>query len=145
MRAVKGWRTALLVVLGVLASGTVEAGLPETPRPRQFTVADGLPSNRINAIAQDHDGYLWIATSDGLARFDGVGFRVWRVEQGLRDNFVWTVHVDARNRVWVGTRAAGLAVLDARRQRFDWFDRRTPGGPKLNSRFTIQMDANQLR
>ena len=103
------------------------AGLPETPRPRQFTVADGLPSNRINGLAQDRAGYLWIATSDGLARFDGVGFRVWRIEQGLRDNYVWSVFVDADDRVWIGTRSAALAMLDAGRQRFRWYDRRTPG------------------
>ena len=82
---------ALAVLLAFVSDAC--AGLPETPRPRQFTVADGLPSNRINAIAQDRAGYLWIATSDGLARFDGVAFRVWRAEQGLRDNFVWSVEM----------------------------------------------------
>ena len=94
----------------------VHAGLPETPQPQQLTVADGLPSNRINDIAEDASGYLWIATSDGLARYDGIGFRIWRVGQGLRDNNVWAVHVDARNRVWVGTGNAGLAMLDATRR-----------------------------
>ena len=94
------------------------AGLPETPRLRQLTVADGLPSNRINDLTEDRHGYLWIATSDGLARFDGLDYRVWRAEQGLRDNFVWSVHVDARNRLWVATRMAGLAVLDETRETF---------------------------
>ena len=89
---------------------------PKPRRPRQITVADGLPSNRINGIAEDRNGYLWIATSDGLARYDGIDFRIWRVEQGLRDNFVWAVHVDARNRVWIGTQQAGLAMLDADRR-----------------------------
>lgn len=116
----------IIVMLG-LAAPRAEAGLPETPRPRQFTVADGLPSNRINGLAEDRAGYLWIATSDGLARFDGLGFRVWRAEQGLRDNFVWSVHVDASDRVWIGTRDAGIAVLDARREHLRWIDRRTPG------------------
>ena len=122
-------RLIIAAALAVLFAFVPEAsaGLPETPRPRQFSVADGLPSNRINAIAQDRRGYLWIATSDGLARFDGVAFRVWRAEQGLRDNFVWSVHVDARDRVWVGTRTAGLGMLDADRRRFTWRDRRTPG------------------
>ncbi|AXK71371.1 response regulator [Lysobacter sp. TY2-98] len=115
-----------LFVASATWAGVVRAGLPETPRPRQYTVADGLPSNRINGIAQDRSGYLWIATSDGLARFDGVGFRIWRVEQGLHDNFVWTVHVDAGDRVWIGTRTAGLAVLDAAREHFTWYDRATP-------------------
>ncbi|HEY1138605.1 MAG TPA: two-component regulator propeller domain-containing protein, partial [Lysobacter sp.] len=49
---------------------------PAIPRPRQLTVADGLPSNSINGIAEDQSGYLWIATSDGLARYDGITFRV---------------------------------------------------------------------
>jgi signal transduction histidine kinase/ActR/RegA family two-component response regulator len=112
--------------LGLLAVGfamAAHAGLPETPRLRQLTVVDGLPSNRINGMAEDRPGYLWIATSDGLARYDGVDFRTWRVEQGLHDNFVWAVHVDARNRVWFGTHQAGLGMFDAQRRRFRYYDR----------------------
>src|SRR5687768_12277643 len=70
---------ALVLLLAGMATGA-HAGLPETPRPRQLSVADGLPSNRINGIAEDRSGYLWIATSDGLSRYDGVDFRTWRVE-----------------------------------------------------------------
>jgi len=113
---------ALLPGVLLCLAGTARAGLPETPQPQQLTVADGLPSNRVNAVAEDAFGYLWIATSDGLARYDGIGFRVWRVGAGLRDNEVWTVHVDARNRVWIGTRHAGLAVLDVDRAHMRWYD-----------------------
>src|SRR5690606_13728276 len=56
---------------------------PQLPMPRQISVYDGLPSNRINALAEDRQGYLWIGTRDGLARYDGVGYRVWRVGDGL--------------------------------------------------------------
>ena len=86
-------------------------------------MADGLPSNRINGIAEDRSGYLWIATSDGLARYDGVDFHAWRVEQGLHDNFIWSVHADARNRIWFGTHQAGLAVFDAGRRQFRHYSR----------------------
>ncbi|MEH6415678.1 ligand-binding sensor domain-containing protein [Pseudomonas sp. CGJS7] len=111
-----------------LISAPALAGLPETPRPRQLTVADGLPSNTISRIAEDRHGYLWIATSEGLARYDGTGYRIWQREQGLRDNLLWAVHVDARNRVWIGTDTAGLAMLDPQRKRWTYFDRRnTPG------------------
>ena len=96
-------RVIIWLLLAVATSWPAHAAIPETPRPRQITVADGLPSNRINGITEDQNGYLWIATSDGLARYDGIGFRIWRAEHGLRDNFVWAVHVDARNRVWIGT------------------------------------------
>ena len=118
-------RIACWLLAGCLAAGTAWAGLPETPRPQQLTVADGLSSNRINAVAEDASGYLWIATSDGLVRYDGIGYRVWRVGQGLRDNYIWTVHVDGQNRVWIGTRHAGLAMFDADRQRFVYYDRAT--------------------
>src|SRR5690606_25484976 len=92
-----------------LLAGAAGASRPQRPPPRQVSVVDGLPSTRVNAIDEDRQGYLWIATRDGLARYDGVGFRIWRVGDGLRDNFVWSVHVDARDRVWIGTSTAGLA------------------------------------
>ena len=79
-------RIARWLVVAWLAAGTASAGLPETPRPQQLTVADGLSSNRINAVAEDASGYLWIATSDGLVRYDGIGYRIWRLGQGLRDS-----------------------------------------------------------
>ncbi|WP_425497770.1 ligand-binding sensor domain-containing protein [Lysobacter arvi] len=104
------------------------AGTPEVPRPRQVGVEAGLPSNQIQAITEDRDGYLWIGTADGLARYDGKEFRVWRVEDGLHDNDIWSLHVDARNRLWIGTREAGLAMLDRTRQRLTFYDRaHTPG------------------
>src|SRR5690606_3860565 len=101
------------------------AAPPQLPMPRQISVYDGLPSNRINALAEDRQGYLWIATRDGLARYDGVGYRVWRVGDGLNDNHVWTVFVDESDRVWVGTQNGGLAMLDAQRRGFVHFDRGT--------------------
>ncbi|WP_119719104.1 hybrid sensor histidine kinase/response regulator [Cognatilysobacter tabacisoli] len=119
------WRAALLgIALWSGPTGHGHAGVPETPRLRQLTVADGLPSNRINGIAEDRSGYLWIATSDGLARYDGARYRIWRSEDGLGDSFVWSVHVDARDRVWVATASAGLVMLDASRTPALRFDRR---------------------
>ncbi|WP_245156373.1 hybrid sensor histidine kinase/response regulator [Agrilutibacter solisilvae] len=107
------------------------AGIPPTPRLRQLTVADGLPSNRINALAQDRQGYLWVATSDGVARLGGQGHRLWRAEQGLQGNFAWSVHVDAADRVWVGTRDAGLAMLDSQRRHWRYYHR--DNTPQLGS------------
>ena len=95
----------------------VPAPLPETPRLRHYGVAEGLPSSNINALAQDPQGYLWIASDDGLARFDGVDFRIWRHVPddpgSLPGNLVQALHVDARGRVWVGIEGQGLAMLSA--------------------------------
>ena len=121
-------RSLMALLLLAACVPLARAGLPETPQPRQLSVFDGLPSNRINGLAEDLHGYLWIATSDGLARYDGIGYRVWRGEDGLGDSLVWSVHVDGRNRVWIGTSKAGLAVLSADRQSFRHYTQaNTPG------------------
>lgn len=109
----------------LVAAAPALAGLPETPRVRQLTVADGLPSNAVHALAEDADGYLWLATSDGLARFDGVNFRVWRMGQGLGANTVLAVAVDRGDRVIAGTVGQGLAIFDAGRGEFRYLNRRT--------------------
>ncbi|MDR7191596.1 hybrid sensor histidine kinase/response regulator [Luteimonas terrae] len=110
-----GWLCSLWAGAVWAQEAAVTASIPQ---PRQIGVLDGLPSNRVNGIAEDQQGYLWIATRDGLARFDGVGFRIWRIEDGLQDNLVWAVHVDAQDRVWVGTSRGVLSMLDARRTTF---------------------------
>src|SRR5690554_1003345 len=110
-------RKVAIIGLLVMAAATARASLPETPRLRQLTVADGLLSNMVRALAEDRSGYLWIGTGDGLARYDGVGFRVWRREDGLPANVVTDLHVDADDRLWVAT-TGGLAVLDREYGRF---------------------------
>jgi len=124
-RAMKGWWRWLLCLLlsGVAAQAVAE--VPITPQPRRLGVADGLPSANINAFAEDRLGYLWLASHDGLARFDGRNYRIWRAEDGLRDNLIWSLHVDAANRLWFGTQNAGLGMLSADRRSFRFFDRGT--------------------
>jgi ligand-binding sensor domain-containing protein len=89
---------------------------------RQFGVADGLPSSSLTGLALDREGYVWIATRDGLARFDGVGYTVYRRVPGqpgtLPGNFVQTVFVDSSDRVWVAIEGKGLCVLDRERRGF---------------------------
>ncbi|AWH50444.1 histidine kinase [Stenotrophomonas sp. SAU14A_NAIMI4_5] len=112
--------TLLLILLCALAP---VAAQPVPPTPRQVTVFDGLPSNTVNRMAEDRYGYLWIATNDGLARYDGRNYRVWRSEDGLRDNRIWTVLVDARNELWIGTENAGLVRMSADRRQLRFYDR----------------------
>ncbi|WDS37650.1 two-component regulator propeller domain-containing protein [Pseudoxanthomonas sp.] len=117
---------------GLLAwAGLAQAAVPLTPQPRQMGVGDGLPSGRVNAFAEDKLGYLWMATHDGLARYDGRGFRIWRMEDGLRDNLIWSLHSDLDNRLWIGTENAGIAVLDADRRMFHFYNRQNT--PELTS------------
>ncbi|AWH22381.1 hybrid sensor histidine kinase/response regulator [Stenotrophomonas sp. ZAC14D2_NAIMI4_6] len=110
----------LLLILFALVPALAQ---PVAPTPRQVTVFDGLPSNTVNRMAEDRYGYLWIATNDGLARYDGRNYRIWRSEDGLRDNRIWSVLVDAHNELWIGTENAGLVRMSADRRQLRFYDR----------------------
>ena len=100
----------------MLGPAPAPAGIPEVPTLRHIDVAAGLPSSSINGLAFDADGYLWLATIDGLARYDGVGVQVWQHDPGdphsLPGNYMTVLHVDPEGRVWVAPESRGLSVLD---------------------------------
>lgn len=79
----------------------------------RWSIVEGLPQLSVISIAQDAQGYLWLATQNGVARFDGVRFEVYSLEDhpGLRTSIIERVHVDARQRIWVGG-ARGLSQID---------------------------------
>ncbi len=73
-----------------------------------WTQAQGLPQDTVRAIAQTQDGYLWIGTSEGLARFDGYDFVTYTRDDGsLPSNSIGTL-VAGRSGLWIGT-GGGLA------------------------------------
>ena len=125
----------MLSGLLLACAAQARAGVPEDPRFRAIGIGDGLPSSSVNAIARDHEGYVWIATADGLARHDGLGFRVWRHDPAdpgsLPGNNVQALHVDGEDNVWVATEAGGLSRLDRQRGRFRQF--RKARDPRIGS------------
>src|SRR5690606_36261814 len=110
----------LLVLLG--ATPAADAAVPQTPRLRIIGAGQGLPSTDFFGLARDRDGYIWIATGDGLARYDGLTMRVWRSAaddpRSLPGTNVQFVHDDARDRVWAATENGGLSMLDRDRAGF---------------------------
>lgn len=82
-----------------------------------FDSNKGLSNGSVHCIFQDSDGYIWIGTQDGLNRFDGYGFTVYRYEEedslSLSDSFVVSITEDTLGNLWIGTRN-GLNSLNRR-------------------------------
>ena len=73
-----------------------------------WQTSDGLPGNTVTAILQTRDGYLWIATLNGLARFDGMRFEVFGEASGLPNSRVLCLLADRHGTLWLGTDGGGL-------------------------------------
>ena len=78
-----------------------------------FTTNTAPEAGGGTAIAQDGDGFIWIGTEGGLARWDGYHLRRYTADPrkagSLPDSFTLALHVDARGRLWIGTNSGGLA------------------------------------
>jgi signal transduction histidine kinase/CheY-like chemotaxis protein/ligand-binding sensor domain-containing protein len=120
--------TAVFAVLACLGTGGTAHASPErwdqlaTPLFEHLGLDQGMPHPVAMALAQDGDGFIWIGTQTGLARWDGYRMRNFRHDladpTSLPGDFIQSLHVDVAGRVWVGTVAAGLALYDKQTERF---------------------------
>jgi ligand-binding sensor domain-containing protein/AraC-like DNA-binding protein len=90
----------------------------------QWGLSDGIPSDTILSISQTHDGYLWLATSGGLVKFDGMKFSVIpftaREEVFPEETFPITLFLDREGALWIGS-DAGLTLYNRQTGRFKTF------------------------
>ncbi len=120
MRANPRWRhTPLLKTLAALAAvlawnGAALAVNSATPIAQYvqeyWTTDQGLPQDGVHAILQSRDGYLWLATEEGLVRFDGIRFAVFdrSAVPEILDNYILCLSEAADGTLWFGTRGGGL-------------------------------------
>lgn len=88
---------------------------------RNYQVDQGLSSNLVTCIKQDADGFMWFGTRNGLNRFDGNNFKVFRTDAkdkySIGSNSILSIHKDKKQQLWIGT-YAGLYKYDALHERF---------------------------
>jgi signal transduction histidine kinase/ligand-binding sensor domain-containing protein len=97
-----------LLLCFCLCFGYIEAAAQY--RIDHWTADDGLPQNSVYGIVQTRDGYLWLATVDGLARFDGARFTVFNKSNspGIINNRFISLFQDPRGDLWAGTEESGI-------------------------------------
>lgn len=102
--------------LTLVAAASAQADFPASYRFRNLTVEEGLSQGGVNATLQDADGFVWIATQDGINRYDGSEYRAFNNDlenpRSLSGNGVWCLALDKAGHVWYGTEDAGFGYYD---------------------------------
>lgn len=115
-------------------SGT--EGYSELPgkqiRFEKISIEQGLSQSNISSIIQDSKGYMWFGTDDGLNRYDGYSFNIYRHEPNnplsISDNSILSLYEDDNKVIWVGTSGKGLNRFDPEKHQFVHY-RHDPGDP----------------
>ncbi|HEX2490598.1 MAG TPA: two-component regulator propeller domain-containing protein, partial [Blastocatellia bacterium] len=151
-------RCGLITIIVLLSC--VDSAASETAPPdalaysrRVWRSADGLPEDFAQSLAQTQDGYLWIGTSGGLARFDGVSFVVFNRENmsAFLDDSVYSLLVTKDGTLWAGTEGGGLVrYKDGRFRAFGAAEGLTNGFVRViyedrNSQLWVGTDAGLFR
>jgi len=95
---------------------------PEDIQFEHLTVEDGLSSNSVFEILQDSRGFIWLGTIDGLIRYDGYNFKIFRNNPNdptsLGANRIYSIYEDRSGVLWIGTDGGGLNKFDREKEQF---------------------------
>ncbi|HEY3654892.1 MAG TPA: two-component regulator propeller domain-containing protein [Steroidobacteraceae bacterium] len=110
---IRGLLAVLLIAVCAHALALEPSLQPSQYALDNWQIPEGLPQTSVQTIARTPDGYLWVGTQEGLARFDGVRFTVFDTgnEPAILDKYISVLFVDHAGRLWIGTRS-GVAVLE---------------------------------
>lgn len=114
----------------------------DNPRIIRLGVEKGLSNNSIRCIYQDRDGFFWFGTFDGLNRYDGYEFKVFRNKLSdslsLPHNYISSIHQDPAKNIWVGT-GQGVCLFNSRTSKFSpaYF---SPYGTSRREKITASID-----
>jgi ligand-binding sensor domain-containing protein len=72
----------------------------QQPNLRNYTVDNGLPASETYMTLQDKNGYIWLATTNGVSRFDGCNFVNYTKKDGLTENVIFELFQDYKGRIW---------------------------------------------
>jgi len=134
----------LCFVWVVVLSSTILYGQQDVVKFERINAEQGLSQVVVNAMLQDSKGFIWIGTQDGLNRYDGYEFKVFRPDFENPQNSIPSGFIsfnglseDSNNNIWIATQTGGLAMFDPKKNQFYWW-RHEHGNPNSLSSDQIQ-------
>ncbi|WP_031529924.1 hybrid sensor histidine kinase/response regulator transcription factor [Dyadobacter crusticola] len=119
----RSWFVACFLILAGLLSGTrMVVAQSSDYQFSRYNAEKGLSHNQVNCFLKDSRGFVWVGTADGLNRFDGYSFRVFKHDPAdttsLSDHFINSIFEDPEGYIWINTRK-GFNIYDPSTESID--------------------------
>jgi signal transduction histidine kinase/ligand-binding sensor domain-containing protein/class 3 adenylate cyclase len=127
-----GIRTIILIIIYSINISSILYSQNDEPdgqnnemRFKQISLEQGLSQNVVTCIIQDRKGFMWFGTEDGLNRYDGYKFVVFKHStenpKSISNNHILTIYEDHSGLLWIGTNGGGLNRFDREKEEFSHF------------------------
>lgn len=107
----------LLLIILLITTNIVYVSAYNNINFKNITSEDGLSQGTVETIIQDDQGYIWLGTNDGLCRYNGYEFKIYKhdeeLENSITNNYIVDIKQDNSGNIWVGT-ANGLSKIDTK-------------------------------
>lgn len=137
------WITLIVFTVGVKLHGFAQNssfvdGKSSLPlKFAHYSSKNGLPQNSVLAIFQDNTGFIWMGTDDGLARYDGYQFEIFRHLPGnsttIHNNVIRAIIADPLGHIWIGTEGGGISIFNPKNESFYNLATLTPNLEELST------------
>lgn len=142
MKALSKVRYINIIIVFLLSCQWIYA---EQFRFIHYEVENGLSSNTVRSITQDSQGFMWFGTENGLNRFDGYNFKIFKNIVGdstsIGNNYIYSLLEDSDKTFWVGT-DEGLYIYNPELEQFKYFAVQTDEGVNIKSNITAIAEAS---
>lgn len=110
------------LTLSLLFFASTICNAQNSHRFEHLTTENGLSQSDVNVIFQDTDKFMWFGTHDGLNRYDGYNFSVFKPDtkniKSISSNLIWKIIDDDKGNLWIGTTGGGLSYFDRKTEEF---------------------------
>lgn len=126
-----------LVIVFLCFNFSVVSAQPNGIKFSHLTTADGLSQSSVRCILKDRFGFIWFGTRDGLNRYDGYTFKVYRKDQkdpsSLPSNHILSLYEDKGGSLWVGTITGGISRYDRNTDSFTSYTHHSKNNASLSN------------
>ncbi|MGV8093603.1 MAG: two-component regulator propeller domain-containing protein [Mangrovibacterium sp.] len=120
------------LILGLVCFVFVHLAWSQSPNLENITTRSGLSQNDVICIYQDSQGFIWFGTNDGLNRYDGKEFKIYRRStKELTSIIIHDIIEDQNKNLWIATIDNGINKLNLQTGEIEWFRQQDPYGRSL--------------